>query len=140
MHILPPALPYFVCHCTEYKLLALQVRILEENKLNATTQQFLTAKTSGCASQQESKTHLSLCPSNLQLQNEGALMSCQIQVVEHGRCAARLVGAHPGLQDRFLLNEIADFTHLNNCAKIKSAIVCLHILRMCIGMSFILTL
>jgi len=36
--------PYFMCHCTEYKLSALQVRISEENTLNATTQQFITAK------------------------------------------------------------------------------------------------
>jgi len=44
-----------MCHCTEYKVSALQVRISEENKLNATTQQFITAKTSGCAFKQESK-------------------------------------------------------------------------------------
>jgi len=36
--------PYSICHCTEYILSALQVRISEENELNATTQQFLTAK------------------------------------------------------------------------------------------------
>jgi len=35
--------PYFMCHWTEYKLSTLQVRISEENKLNATTQQFITA-------------------------------------------------------------------------------------------------
>ena len=35
---------YFMCHCTEYKLSALQVRLSEKNKLNATTQQFITAK------------------------------------------------------------------------------------------------
>jgi len=57
---------------------------LEENKLNATTQQFITAKRSGCGLKQGSKTHSSLRQSNLQLQNEG--------------------GAHPGLQDRILLN------------------------------------
>jgi len=39
--------PYFVCHCTENKLSALQVTISTENKLNATTQQFITAKISG---------------------------------------------------------------------------------------------
>jgi len=43
-------------HCTEYKLSALQVRISEENKLNARTQQFITAKISVCALKQESKT------------------------------------------------------------------------------------
>ena len=31
--------PYFMCQCTEYKLLALQVRISDEKTLNATTQQ-----------------------------------------------------------------------------------------------------
>ena len=35
--------PYFMCHCTEYKLSALQVRISDENKLNATTQEIITA-------------------------------------------------------------------------------------------------
>jgi len=39
--------PYFMCHGTEYKLSALQVRISEVNKLNATTQQLITAKISG---------------------------------------------------------------------------------------------
>ena len=36
--------PYFMCHCTEYKLLALQVRISEENKLTVAIQEFITAK------------------------------------------------------------------------------------------------
>ena len=36
-------------HWSEYKLSALQVRISEENKLNTTTQQFITAKISGYA-------------------------------------------------------------------------------------------
>ena len=46
MHILPHApLPRcFMCHCTEYKLSVLQVRISEENKLNAATQEFITAQ------------------------------------------------------------------------------------------------
>jgi len=52
--------PYFMCHCTECKLLALQFRLSEENKLNATTQQFITAKISGCALKQGSETHSSL--------------------------------------------------------------------------------
>jgi len=39
-----PAPTYFMCHYTEYKLSALQVRISEENKLNAATQEFITAK------------------------------------------------------------------------------------------------
>jgi len=36
-------------HCTEYKPLAIQVRISEKNILNTTTQQFITAKISGCS-------------------------------------------------------------------------------------------
>ena len=53
--------PYFMCDCTEYKISALHLRILEENELNATKQQFITAKISGCALKQESKTHSSVC-------------------------------------------------------------------------------
>jgi len=62
-----------MCHCTEYKLLALQVRISEENALNATTQQFITAKISGCALKQGSKTYSPLHQTNLQRKNETAL-------------------------------------------------------------------
>jgi len=58
-----------MCHCTEYKLLVLQVRLSEESKLTATTQQFITAKISGCVLKQGSKTHLSMHQSNLQPQN-----------------------------------------------------------------------
>jgi len=68
MHILLHALPYFMCHCTEYKTLALQVRLSEENTLNTTTKQFINAKISGCALKQGSKTHSSLRHTNLQLQ------------------------------------------------------------------------
>jgi len=46
--------PYFMCRCSEYKLSALQVRLSEKNKLNATTQQFIIAKISGCALKQGS--------------------------------------------------------------------------------------
>jgi len=77
---------------------------LDKNKLNATTQQFITAKITGCGLKQGSKTHSLLGQSNLQLQNEAALMSCRIRAVEHRKCAAGLPGAHPGLQDRILLN------------------------------------
>jgi len=49
-----------MCHCTEYKLLTLQVRLSEENKLNATTQQFITIKISGCVLKQGNKTHSSM--------------------------------------------------------------------------------
>jgi len=52
-----------MCYCTEYKLSALQVTISEENTPNATIQQFKTAKISGLALKQGSKTHSSLCQS-----------------------------------------------------------------------------
>ena len=90
--------PYFLCHCTEYKLTTLQVSISEENKLNATTQQLITAKISGCCLKQGSKTYSSLRQNNLQLLNDATLMSCRIRAVEHRKCAAGLSGAHPCLQ------------------------------------------
>jgi len=86
-----------MCHCTEYKLSALQVTISEENKLNATTQQFIIARISGCALKQGRKAHSSLCQSNLQLQNQAALMSCPMRAVEHRKYAALLSNTHPDL-------------------------------------------
>ena len=83
MHIFLIHTPYFMCHCIEYKLSGLQVRLSGENKLNATTQQFITAEISGCALKQGSETHSSLRQSNLQLQNEAALRSRQIRAVGH---------------------------------------------------------
>ena len=106
---------YFMCHRTEYKLSALQARIWEENILNATTQQFITAKISGCALKQGSETHSSLRQSNLQLQNEAALMSRQIRPIEHRECAAGLSDAHPGLQDRISLN----YTRIENAHTVR---------------------
>jgi len=67
------------------------------------TQQFISAKISGCTLKR-GKTHSSLRPSNLQLQNEAALMSCRIRAVEHRKCVAGPAGAHPALQDRILQN------------------------------------
>ena len=104
--------PYFMCHCTEYEQSVLQVAISEENKLNATTQQFITAKISGCALKQGSKTHSSLRQSNLQQKNQAALMSCRIGAVEHRMCTPGLSDAQPGLQDRILLN----YTRIWECA------------------------
>jgi len=99
----------------EYKLSALQASISEENKINAMTQQFITAKVSGCALKQGSKTHPSLRPSNVQLQNETALMSCRIRAVEHRKCVAGPAGAHLGLQDRILLN----YTRMENVHEVR---------------------
>jgi len=82
--------PYIMCHSTEYKLSALQVEISEENKLNATTQQFITAKTPGCVLKQGSKTHSSRRQRNLQPQNEAALMSCRMRSFEHRKRAGGL--------------------------------------------------
>ena len=115
MHIFLHPLPLFMYHCTEYKLSALQVRLSEENKLNATTQQFITAKISGCALKQWSETHSSLRQSNLQRKNEAALRSRQIRAVEHWRHAAGLAGADPGLRDRILLN----YTKIENAHKVR---------------------
>jgi len=41
----------------KYKLSAIQTSISEENTIKATTQQFITAKISGCILKQGSKTH-----------------------------------------------------------------------------------
>ena len=99
-----------------HKILALQVRISEENKLNATTHQLITAKISGCMLKQGSKTHSSLGQNNLQLQNEAALMSCWIRAIEQRKCAAGLAGVHPSsLYDRILLN----YTRTTNAHKVR---------------------
>jgi len=72
-----------MCHCTEYKLSALQASMSEENELNATTQQFIPAKISGWGLNQGSETLSPLRQSNLQLQNEVALRSRPIRADEH---------------------------------------------------------
>jgi len=102
--------PYFVCRGTEYKLSALPVGILAE-KLNATTQQFITANILGCALKQGSKTLSSLRQSNSQLQIETALTSCQIRAVEQRKCAAGLAGRKK--QDRIMLK----YTRIENAQK-----------------------
>jgi len=51
--------------------------------------------------------------SNLQLQNQAALMSCRTRAIEHRKCAAGLSNAHPGLKDRILLN----YTRIENAHK-----------------------
>ena len=42
-------------------------------------------------------------------------MSCRIRSIEYRKCAAVLAGAHPGLQDRILLN----YTRIGNAHKIR---------------------
>jgi len=78
-----------MCHGTEYKLLAPQVRILEENTLNATTQQFITAKISGCTLKQGSETHSSMRQRNLQLQNE-TVLPCHVEYEQSSTAKVRL--------------------------------------------------
>jgi len=104
-----------MCLCTEYKLSVLQVGLSEENKLNATTQQFITAKIPCCALKKGSKTYSSMRQSNLQLQIAAALMSCRIRAVEHRKCAAGLACAYIGLQDLILLN----CTKIGNAHKVR---------------------
>jgi len=107
-----------MCHCTECKLSALQVRISEENKLNPTTQQFITAKISGCALKQRSKTHSIIAHCVRAIYNckiKAALTSCRIRAVEREKCAAGLAGAHSGLKDRILLN----YTRTENAHKVR---------------------
>ena len=89
--------------------------ISEENTINPTTQQFITAKISGCILKQGSKTYSSLRPSNSQLQNDAALTSCRIRAVEHRKCVAGPSGAHPGLQDRILQN----YTRMENAHELR---------------------
>jgi len=77
----------------------------------------MTAKISGKALKHRSKTHSSLRQSNLQLKSEAApaLMSRRISAMEHRKCATGLPDAHPGLQDRILLN----YTRIENAHKVR---------------------
>jgi len=42
-------------------------------------------------------------------------MSCRIRAVEQRKCAPGLPGAHPGLQDRILLN----YSRIENADKVR---------------------
>jgi len=67
--------PYFMRHCTEYKLYQ-RSTLGYRRKINSTLRQpFITAKISGCTLKQGSKTHSSLRQSNLQLPSQAAPMS-----------------------------------------------------------------
>ena len=61
------------------------------------------AKTSGYALKQGSKTQSSQRQSNLQRQNQAALMPCRMRTVEHKKCVAGVSQAQPGLQDRMFI-------------------------------------
>ena len=75
----------------------------------------MTAKIRGSALIQGSKTLSSMRQSNLQLQNEVAVMSRRIRAVEHRKCATGLAGTHPGLQYRILLN----YRRIENAQKVR---------------------
>jgi len=60
MHIFLHPLPLFCVIALNIKLSALQVGLPEENKLKATTQQFIIAKISGCALKQRSEIRSSM--------------------------------------------------------------------------------
>ena len=120
MHIFLYIHSYFMCQCTEYKLLELRTpnaTIRTPNATlrtpNATIQQFVTAKISGGALKQGSKAHSSIRQSNLQRKNEAALMSCRIRAVEHRLSGDGLAGAQPGLKNRILQN----YTRIENAHK-----------------------
>jgi len=105
-----------MCHWTEYDQSTLQVRTSEENILNATTQQFITAKISGCALKQGSKTHSSLRQSNLQLQNEAPLM-----FLSHTSSGAQKVcGWTVWRTPRFARSNLAKlYTRIENAHKVR---------------------
>ena len=86
--------PYFMCHCTEYKLSALQVKDIGGKYSQHCDTAVHNCKNRRLHIKTGSKTHSSLRQSNLQLQNETALMSCRIRAVEHNKCAAGLAGIH----------------------------------------------
>jgi len=114
MHILLHALSLFYVPLHWIWVISALSWDIGGNTLNATTQQFTTAKISGCALKKRSETHSSLRQSNLQMQNQAALMCSRIRAVEHRTCAAGLDGAHPCLHHRILLN----YTRIDNAHKI----------------------
>ena len=61
-----------MCHCNEYQLSVLQVRRRNQNTFNAKTEQFITAKISGNALKQGSRTQSVLRPRISQLQKRKA--------------------------------------------------------------------
>jgi len=75
----------------------------------------MTAKITGCTLKQGRKTHSSIRQSNLQLQNEAALMYCRIRAFEHRKSAAGLAGTHPSFKNQILLN----YTRTENAHKVR---------------------
>ena len=106
--------PYFMCRCTEYALSALQVRLSEKNKLNATTEQFITPKIPGCTLKQGVK-HTHHCVRAIYSCKMRLHWFCRIRAVEHRKCVAGPAGAHPGLHDRILQN----LTRIENAHEVR---------------------
>jgi len=73
-----------MCHCNEHKLIISTLqgrRRKQDTALNAKTERFITAKTSGNALKQGSRTHSMLCQRSSQLQKyKAARMSRRIAV------------------------------------------------------------
>jgi len=109
-----------MCHWTEYKLSVLQVRISEENILDATTQQFITAKISGWALKQGSKhtRHYAIAIFNCKMNCTNVLSntSSEAQKVFSWTVWLTLThtDSHPSLHDRILLN----YTRIENAHKV----------------------
>ena len=77
-----------------------------------------------------SKIHSSLRPSNLQLQNDTAMISCRIRAVEHRKCVAGPADAHPGLQDWILQN----YSRIENAHEVRKTtfnfLLCIEVQQM----------
>jgi len=98
----------------KYKLSALRARISEENTINATTQQFITAKISSCTLKQGVK-HTHHCVRAIYSCKMRLCWSCRIRAVEHRKCVAGPADAHPGLHNRILQN----FTRIENAHEVR---------------------
>ena len=102
---------YFLCHCTESKLSALHVRISEEKTLNATTQQFITAKISHCALKQGIK-HSAYYRAVQNCKNR--LCECLVEY-EQSSVGARLAWRTP----RFARSNHVNCSRIENAHKVR---------------------
>jgi len=87
-----------MCHCNDHKLIisTLQIgRQKQDTALNAKTEQFITAKISGNALKQASRTHSMLRQLSSQLQKYKAARMSRRIAVDQKVCGWD--GGHPGL-------------------------------------------
>jgi len=105
-----------MCHCTGYKLLALQVRLSEENTPNAQRYDTAVRNCKNIRLRVKGVEYNTLINSSGQFTTEkwAALMSCRIRAVEHRVSAGGLAGAQPGLKNRILIN----YTKIENAHKV----------------------